>query len=209
MKTKIGSALLVTSFYLTASAIAQGTSDSPSIASELADGRGVSIGAALNSARFHSPDLGNEESGTGVELSSAYAFTPRISFVAATSGAKVRDPVAERYTLSHLDLLGRYSFRQPASIWVPHISGGITRRSSRQMSGPHADGTTGVMQKHMIVPTIAIGMDYLISPRFHLTAAIKYSVGSIAGDECPNTANGQRSCANSTRMVFGFNWQPR
>ena len=164
------------------------------------------VGAAVNTATLRGAELPGSRSGTGVEVSLGYAFSPRLAVLAATSGARVDDSSGGSYTLGHFDLLARGSLRAPDERLLPHLSAGLSRLSA-PFGDPLLPGGRDA-RRDATTATLGVGLDYRFATAWSLSGSVKHSTGSLGGSGCPGAADRARGCADSTRVTLGVHWYP-
>ncbi|HKG94370.1 MAG TPA: outer membrane beta-barrel protein [Gemmatimonadaceae bacterium] len=177
---------------------------------------GFILGIGLGGTNF-SPEDGDGTTGGGGNLDLGWGFTPRFAVLLGLNGAAfewegVSDRGNEDMTLAHVDLLARYSFHSPTSIYVPYVEGGITRRafSSNDDDVP-LEGESGKLEYSGNALTVGGGINFFFNQALALDLGARVSLGKFDTIKFRGTSvtdEGFELDATTTRFTLGLTWYP-
>lgn len=168
--------------------------------------QGFHLGLALNGSSIQITDDQAEgdieaESGSGINLTAGYGFTPQFGILLSVAGARMDDA---GYGLGQADIAGRFSFANPSRAFVPYLEFGFAGLSLQDdLEGEDLEfqgtGFTG-----------AAGLKYFFSPKLALDLNLRYTAGEfdtfkLGGESVSNDDGVEVSTA---RFNIGVSWFP-
>lgn len=150
--------------------------------------KGLSVGA--HGAMTANAD--NESpAANGVSLMVGYGINERLSFHAATSGARIgATDTRDAYFQSFIDLESRYTFGAGSARWRPQLTIGVSARNDHE-DQPEEEGDDPKVRT-TVGATAGSSISYFLTPAVSLDAAVRYTFGD----------------ANRTRVLLGVTWFP-
>lgn len=134
---------------------------------------------------------GEKASANGVSLVVGYGVNERLSFHAATSGARIgATDTRDSFFQSFIDLESRFALGGAQSRWRPHLALGVSARNDHE-DQPESESDDPKVRT-TIGATAGAGLSYFLSPSVALDGAARYTVGD----------------ANRTRVLVGVTWYP-
>ena len=167
---------------------------------------GIVLAAALNGAAIDAEESDEVESGGGLSLRLGYGISENIVLYAELQGANVESAdIDDTYTLTHVDLGGRYHFGGAASALRPFVGAAVTGRGASFDLG---DETLDIRGPAL---TLGGGLEYFLSRTVALEAGLKFSFGEFnegrIGDGDWEDLDEEVS-ATTSRLNLGIAWHP-
>lgn len=171
--------------------------------------QGLHLGLALNGSSIQLTDDEVDsdleaESGSGINLTAGYGFTPQFGILLSVAGASMND-AADGYVLGQADVAGRFSFANPSRAFVPYLELGYAGLSLQDETdiGENLElqgaGFTG-----------AAGLNYFFSPKLALDLNLRYTMGEFdtvkLGGDSVSTDDGVE--LSTARFNIGVSWFP-
>ncbi len=202
----IGALLLLTAAPLTAQTATP-------VAAGGSTAKGLIISAHLNGSRITAKDVTDEsDSGVGFGLQLGYGFTSQLAIVLSGTAAAMKSDERDDYTLTHYDVMGRYSFTGPTRRLVPFVEAGYTRREL-SMDDVTLDLGNSPSTDDISVTgngiTLGGGAQYYVSPKLALGVGLKWTTGDLTTVKFGNVSiDGQDIDSKTLRLDLGVTWYP-
>lgn len=164
----------------------------------------------------YSPKDADGSTGGGGGIGLGWAFTPNFAVLLAGDGgafkvSDISDNGDADMTLAHGDLLARYSFHSPTSIYVPYLEGGYTRRAFSTNDEVEIDGDNGKFEYSGNAFTVGGGINFFFNQALALDLGARVSLGKFDTIKFRGTSvtdDALEQDATTTRFSVGLTWYP-
>ncbi len=127
--------------------------------------------------------------GHGVSVMVGYGVNERLSFHAATSGARIgAKDTRDGFFQSFIDLESRVTLGAKSGRWRPQLALGVSARNDHEDQPEQDDPKV----RTTIGATAGAGLSYFLTSAVSLDGAVRYTIGD----------------ANRTRLLVGVTWFP-